>query len=54
MNIRKVWNLEEWDNNFKDRGRWEVGDGKKLGSGRINGWTMLLYCINSLDFFRYP
>jgi len=40
--IRKVWNLEEWSNDFEDRGRWEVGDEKKLGFGRISVWTMLL------------
>jgi len=28
--IRKVWNLEEWGNDFEDRGRWEVGDGKEI------------------------
>lgn len=28
--FRKVWNLEEWGNDFEDKGRWEVGDGKKI------------------------
>jgi len=28
--IRKVWNLEECGNDFEDRGRWEVGDGKDI------------------------
>ena len=28
--LRKVWNLEEWGNDFEDRGQWEVGDGKEI------------------------
>jgi len=28
--LRKVWYLEGWGNDFEDRGRWEVGDGKKI------------------------
>jgi len=28
--LRKVWNLEEWGNDFEERGRWEVGDGKEI------------------------
>jgi len=28
--LRKVWNLEEWGNDFEDRGRWEVGDRKEI------------------------
>ena len=28
--IRKKWNLEEWDNEFEDRGWWEIGDGKEI------------------------
>ena len=28
--IRKVWNLAEWDNDFDDRGRWKVGDGEGI------------------------
>jgi len=28
--IRKVWNLEEWGNDFEDRGWWEVGDVKEV------------------------
>ena len=28
--LRKVWYLEGWRNDFEDRGRWEVGDGKEI------------------------
>jgi len=28
--IRKVWNLEEWGNDFDDEGWWEVGDEKEI------------------------
>jgi len=28
--LRKVWYLEGWGNDFEDRGRWEVGDGKEI------------------------
>jgi len=28
--IRKVWNLEEWGNDFDDRGWWEIGDGEEI------------------------
>jgi len=30
----------EWGNDFEDKGRWVVGDGKELGFGRINVWIM--------------
>jgi len=36
--LRKVWNLEEWDNDFEDKGKWVLGDRKKLGFGSIRGW----------------
>jgi len=28
--IRKVWNLEEWGNEFDDKGWWEVGDEEEI------------------------
>jgi len=28
--LRKVWFLEGWGNDFEGRGRWEVGDGKEI------------------------
>jgi len=38
--LKEVWSLEGWGQNFEDAIKWKFGTGKEIFFGKTIGWTV--------------